>query len=265
MAGDIIKKSKKLHQMISSANSIAIIGHIHPDGDCIGAVTALKRYIKSKFEDKQVTITVPTPFPDFLTFLDPNSEILIHKNSPDAVRNKIEECDLMICMDLGKPSRTENMENLVRECAARKILIDHHLDPEDFTNLTFSFMEVSSTCEITYWLLTECSEGKPLEEDVMEGLCTGLLTDTNNFSNSLFPSTFLMASQLIETGFRIDRIQDLVLNSYSQDRMRLMGQMLLAPNTRGGLLLPDYVDSERDKLIEMIRARLNDKLSYYFR
>ena len=42
----------------------------------------------------------------------------------------------------------------------------------------------------------------------------------------------------------------------------LMGQMLLAPNTRGGLLLPDYVDSERDKLIEMIRARLNDKLSY---
>ena len=42
----------------------------------------------------------------------------------------------------------------------------------------------------------------------------------------------------------------------------LMGQMLLSPNTRGGLLLPDYVDSERDKLIEMIRARLNDKLSY---
>ena len=42
----------------------------------------------------------------------------------------------------------------------------------------------------------------------------------------------------------------------------LMGQMLLEPNTRGGLLLPDYVDSERDKLIEMIRARLNDKLSY---
>ncbi len=42
----------------------------------------------------------------------------------------------------------------------------------------------------------------------------------------------------------------------------LMGQMLLAPNTRGGLLLPDYVDSERGKLIEMIRARLNDKLGY---
>lgn len=42
----------------------------------------------------------------------------------------------------------------------------------------------------------------------------------------------------------------------------LMGQLLLSPNTRGGLLLPDYVDSEREKLLEAIRARLNDKLSW---
>ena len=42
----------------------------------------------------------------------------------------------------------------------------------------------------------------------------------------------------------------------------LLGQLLLAPNTRGGLLLPDYVDSEREKLLEAIRARINDKLSW---
>ena len=42
----------------------------------------------------------------------------------------------------------------------------------------------------------------------------------------------------------------------------LMGQLLLAPNTRGGLLLPDYVDSEREKLLEAIRARINDKLGW---
>lgn len=42
----------------------------------------------------------------------------------------------------------------------------------------------------------------------------------------------------------------------------LMGQLLLSPNTRGGLLLPDYVDSEREKLLEDIRARINDKLGW---
>lgn len=42
----------------------------------------------------------------------------------------------------------------------------------------------------------------------------------------------------------------------------LLGELLLRPNTRGGLLLPDYVNSERDKLCERIRAQKNDKDSY---
>ncbi|MGI5935740.1 MAG: EF-P 5-aminopentanol modification-associated protein YfmF [Oscillospiraceae bacterium] len=42
----------------------------------------------------------------------------------------------------------------------------------------------------------------------------------------------------------------------------LMGELLLSPNTRGGLFLPAYVDSEREKLLERLRARINDKRSY---
>ena len=44
--------------------------------------------------------------------------------------------------------------------------------------------------------------------------------------------------------------------------VELLGQMLLSPNTRGGLLLPQYVDSEREKLLEMIRSRINEKRGY---
>jgi len=42
----------------------------------------------------------------------------------------------------------------------------------------------------------------------------------------------------------------------------LMAEMLLAPNTRGGLLLPQYVESEKEKLLDLIRSRVNDKRSY---
>lgn len=42
----------------------------------------------------------------------------------------------------------------------------------------------------------------------------------------------------------------------------LLGELLLSPATRGGLLLPDYVDSEKEKLLELIRCRVNDKRSY---
>ena len=227
MRGYIHTHCKEFLQMIQGAQRIVLAGHLNPDGDCIGSLTGLKRFIFHAFEGKEVTIAVPTSFPGFLNFLDPKKEILINKQSPSAVKEKIAQCDLLVCMDLGSPARTENMEEAVRGCTAPKILIDHHLDPENFANLVFSFTQVSSASEITYWLLKECSEGKPLAQDVMESLATGLITDTNNFSNSIFPSTFLMASELVECGFNIGQVQDNVLSSYSEERMRLMGQMLL--------------------------------------
>lgn len=46
------------------------------------------------------------------------------------------------------------------------------------------------------------------------------------------------------------------------DTCALMAQLLLDPATRGGLLLPQYVDSEREKLLDIIRSRMNDKRSY---
>ena len=46
------------------------------------------------------------------------------------------------------------------------------------------------------------------------------------------------------------------------DTCALMAQLLLDPVTRGGLLLPQYVDSEREKLLDIIRSRMNDKRSY---
>ena len=46
------------------------------------------------------------------------------------------------------------------------------------------------------------------------------------------------------------------------DTCALMAQLLLDPVTRGGLLLPQYVDSEREKLLDIIRSRVNDKRSY---
>ncbi len=42
----------------------------------------------------------------------------------------------------------------------------------------------------------------------------------------------------------------------------LLGELLLNPATRGGLLLPQYVDSEREKMLDALRARVNEKRSY---
>jgi len=49
------------------------------------------------------------------------------------------------------------------------------------------------------------------------------------------------------------------------DCANLLGEMLLTPNTRGGLLLSQYVESEKENMIDLIRSRINDKIGYAVR
>ena len=218
---------QKFLSFIEDSTEITIVGHLNPDGDCLGALIGMKNFISQRYKDKRVSIVVPTSYPSTLSFLDPDKKIFINELQPLESKIAVENCDLLICMDLSSPSRVEKLEESIRSSKGRKVLIDHHLDPESFADLTFSFTKISSTCEITYWLLKKCNQTELLSTNILEPLCVGLITDTNNFSNSIFPSTFLMASQLIEGKVDIEKIQEKVLNSYSQERMRLMGEMLL--------------------------------------
>lgn len=218
-----VKQAEKFAQMVKDADNILIVGHVNPDGDCIGSTTAMRGYLR---KHKKVRIAVPTKYPEFLTFLDPENEILIYRRNIEGVKAAVDEADLIICMDFNRLYRIEELGELVRASGARKILIDHHPDPEDFADLTISETEVSSASELTYWLLKMSGLGE-ISVSVLNSLYTGMMTDSNNFSNSVYPSTFQMASELIAAGVDKEKIQFNVLNSYSENRMRLMGHALL--------------------------------------
>lgn len=66
-------------------------------------------------------------------------------------------------------------------------------------------------------------------------------------------------------GFYCDFADDAFIpekSSNLEQLLTLLGEMLLKPATQGGLLLRDYVESEKEKLLEQIRSRINDKRSY---
>lgn len=123
------------------------------------------------------------------------------------------------------------MSELLRSSTAKKILIDHHPEPErEYFDLVYSSTDTSSTCELLFWLLMECSD---IQNDVMkmpflcaEALGTGMITDTNNFNNSVVSSTFEMSSLLVKRGVSLEQINKTVFGSYSENRMRLMGAVL---------------------------------------
>jgi phosphoesterase RecJ-like protein len=114
---------------------------------------------------------------------------------------------------------------------ADKILIDHHLSPDrDKFSLVFSETQISSASELLYHILkmlppvNNIPGRLPMESRI--ALMTGMTTDTNNFANSVYPSTFSMASELIETGVDRNMILYNIYNRFKESRVRLQGHIL---------------------------------------
>ena len=212
---------------LSNADKILILSHVNPDGDAVGSVTALKNYLLSKGVNS--TIILPNNYPDYLAFLDKKREIKIFRNERECVIELVDSADLIIAADFNALQRVDELECHILDSKAKKVLIDHHPDPQQgLFDVIISNTEASSTCELIYWLL------KAIEKDVnnfgrgtSEPLYVGLMTDTNNFSNSVNPETFSMASDLLSVGVNKDKLQHKVFGGFSQSRMRLMGHLLL--------------------------------------
>ena len=245
-----------LESLLASAHDIALVGHFNPDGDAVGSVTAAYHYLKSR--DKHPHIILPSPYPESLSFLepeDPQDRMVICERDPETARRLIREAGLVICLDLNRLARTEYLEQDILEAQVPKVLIDHHISAErDRFDLTLSTTEVSSTCELLYRILLTLPDiaGDPARIPLRcaEALYVGMMTDTNNFSNSVFPGTFEMAGQLIACGVDKNGLQEKVLNCYSVSRTRLMGHMIkdkmtLVPKHDAAYMLLSNREKER--------------------
>lgn len=213
---------------------ILIATHINPDGDAIGALAGLGLYLKRM--GHHVTLVCPTPYPDFLEFLDPNKEVLVYVFEQQAVAEATEQADLIIAADVSSFSRMEMMGPLMKQSKPFKILMDHHMDPvRNEFDLVFSSTQVSSSCELVYRVLKMWKPHVKITQEEATALLTGIITDTNQFANSVFPETFLVASELNAAGANTEEIFSKVYRDFSANRMRLMGYAL--QNIK---LLPKY-------------------------
>lgn len=230
-----------LWRLISSGRKILIISHTNPDGDAMGSVTAMKHFLLSK--KKESVIAIPNNYPEYLGFLDPDKKILIYKKDGAAIDEYLSGCDLIIALDFNQLKRVDELEHSIRKSKAKKILIDHHPSPEEaFFDLVVSTTETSSTCELLYWLMISIEEllnsDKPanLSSATADSLYVGLMTDTNNFSNSVLSGTFRMASDLLSLGVDRERLQHNVFGGFTESRMRLLGYLL----QNKMVILPEY-------------------------
>jgi bifunctional oligoribonuclease and PAP phosphatase NrnA len=232
---DLSQYTKELSKLFLSAGNILLICHINPDGDAIGSQLALYHYLKSR--GKNVDLLSPNYLQEFLKWMDGADLINIFIKDRVKCKRLIEKADLIILLDFNHSSRLGEAENLVLGSHARKVIIDHHLDPGTFADLTISEPSKCATSELVYELLTLMNGGPFISKSFAESIYVGIITDTGNFEHGAYSSgTFRIVGDLLDYGIDKLKILNLIYNNFSSDRIRLQG---FALNKRM-VVIPEY-------------------------
>ena len=227
MLTKVIEQAKIDHftKWFERADKIVIVSHVSPDGDAIGSSLGLAQFLDS--QDKTVNVIVPNAFPDFLKWMPGSKDILLYDRYKEFADKLINEADIICCLDFNSLKRIEEMADSVATSPARKILIDHHLYPEDFCRLVISHPDISSTSELVFRLICRMGYFSDISREGAECIYTGMMTDTGGFTyNSNNREIYFIISELLSKGIDKDDIYRKVYNTYSESRLRLMGYVL---------------------------------------
>ena len=227
MLTKVIEQAKIDHftKWFERADKIVIVSHVSPDGDEIGSSLGLAQFLDS--QDKTVNVIVPNAFPDFLKWMPGSKDILLYDRYKEFADKLINEADIICCLDFNSLKRIEEMADSVATSPARKILIDHHLYPEDFCRIVISHPEISSTSELVFRLICRMGYFSDISREGAECIYTGMMTDTGGFTyNSNNREIYFIISELLSKGIDKDDIYRKVYNTYSESRLRLMGYVL---------------------------------------
>jgi phosphoesterase RecJ-like protein len=237
IAEDLIHKVKKA---ISEVEKVAIVAHVSPDGDAMGAALGLWHYLMTI--EKEPVVIVPTAFADFLAWMPGADQVLIYENDKVKADEIFATTDLIIAVDFNIPKRMAKMAAAVLASPADKILVDHHLDPGDFASVVVSYPQISSTSEMIFRLICRMGDFAKINLACADCIYTGMMTDTGGFTyNSSKMEIYTIIAELIKIGVDKDDIYRRVYNTYSADRIRLMGyclnqKMKIYPEFRAALI-----------------------------
>lgn len=206
----------KLNDKLQNIRSVAITGHVRPDGDCIGSTLGFYNYIRDNFPDIEVDLYLQ----------EPGTEFSYLKNI-DMVKTKIDDTnkmyDLLFVFDCGAKDRFEPFCKLL-DMTKHTICIDHHVTNDGFADENVVIPDLSSTCELLY----TCLEDSRISKACAECLYTGIICDTGIFKYQATTSeTMRIAGKLMDKGINHTHIIDDGFYTKSYHQNQILGRALL--------------------------------------
>ena len=216
---------RQLKNILALPKEISIVSHRNPDGDAIGSSMALSGYLEKLGHN--VKVIYPSEYPESYAFIHGVQFSIIFDLDPNIARATIDKSDVIFCLDFNGLDRIDKLGENIQFSKAIKVLIDHHLDPEPFTDIEFSDTGASSTCELVYKLIDDLGDKTKIDLQIGEALFTGLITDTGSFRYGTRPYTYQVASKLKEAGVDDYKLADKIFNSQKEKHLRLLGHCLI--------------------------------------
>lgn len=204
----------QLIQTIEKNQKIAISGHIHPDGDCVGSVMGLYYYIRDNYPEKEVAVYLEEINPRFQFLKDIDTV----KTEPDN-----QTYDVIILTDCSDPERIGDFQKVYAH-SGQSLVVDHHISNKGFGDISIIDPQISSASELLYTLL----DPDKISIHGATALYMGIVHDTGVFKYSnVTGQTMSIAGKLIDLGVDQTGIIDDTFFAKTYIQNQLMGRAIL--------------------------------------
>ncbi len=224
-------------ELIDSPRKSVIVTHTKPDADALGSSLGLAGVLKKK--KHEVTVISPSDYPEFLEWMKGNDEVINYEAKGGAKKTEkaIQEADLIFCLDFNSLHRVNSIGEKIEKASAKKILIDHHTEPQQFADFEYWSTEAAATAELVYDLMVKIGEKNLIDADIAECLYAGIMTDTGQFKHpNTTKNVHVITAELIEIGADVAKVGKLIYDNNSIDRLKFTGFALSKRLT----VLPEY-------------------------
>lgn len=211
---------------MGQTRTVVIVTHHKPDADALGSSLGLAGYLKKK--GHSVTVVTPSDYPEFLHWMPGHKDVLaLDRGNESVVAEKINSAEIIFCLDFSALNRIQDLTEVVRNAPAKKVMVDHHLQPEDFAEFVKWDVQSASTAGLIFNLICELGDQQLIDADIADCLYAGLMTDTGGFrhSNTRYEE-FQIASELVRLGANPTKVSKLIYDTNTLERLRLTGFVL---------------------------------------
>lgn len=239
-----------LNKVLKNKNSVAIGGHIRPDGDCVGSCMGLALYLRENYPEISVDV-----------YLEKIPEKFLFLSDTDKIKNEIEDkvYDLFICMDCGDEDRL-GFSLPAYQNAKQTFCVDHHVSNKGYADTNVIEADASSTSELVYHLL----DREKISKHVAEALYMGIVHDTGVFQYSCTsPRTMRTAADLMEKGIDAPQIIEDTYYEKTYKQNHVLGRALMESFLfQDGKCIVSYIRKKEMDFYEITSADLDGIVSH---